>query len=281
MNEEPVTIPLAPPARAVSSSASVATNIATISAALDPRSVLGTLSTPGGRTRLQTGIVFWARLNALICLGLTVVMRMTDWFETGSSEVPWSSLLLVAVLLSTSSIVNRVRLDRRGLEYADLISTVASGAGFALMVATWPEMPLDARELVFLVATAQLLMTRAAVVPSSGRRSFWIGCLVLFSGVVACIHGRVSADQPWLLPVIRMAFPMMATVVASVLASRRIYGLQRQVNEARRLGPYTLVEKVGRGGMGEVFKARHALLRRPTAIKLIRPDNAGELVVAV
>jgi len=71
-----------------------------------------------------------------------------------------------------------------------------------------------------------------------------------------------------------MVVPGLATVVASVLASRRIYGLQRQVNEARRLGPYTLVEKVGAGGMGEVFRARHALLRRPTAIKLIRHENA-------
>jgi serine/threonine-protein kinase len=135
-------------------------------------------------------------------------------------------------------------------------------------------MPLDVQDLVFQVAMAQLLMTRAALVPSSGQRSFWIGCITLLSGAGLCITGRTAAELPWLLPVFRITVPSFATVIASMLASRQIYGLQLQVNEARRLGPYTLLEKVGAGGMGEVFTARHALLRRPTAIKLIRPDSA-------
>lgn len=46
--------------------------------------------------------------------------------------------------------------------------------------------------------------------------------------------------------------------------------------KAKQLGPYTLEGKLGSGGMGVVYRARHALLRRPTAVKMIQVERVGE-----
>ena len=62
---------------------------------------------------------------------------------------------------------------------------------------------------------------------------------------------------------------------------REVWRLDKQLRRARRMGSYELTELLGQGGMGEVWQARHRLLARPAAIKLIRRDRLEEVGVEI
>ncbi len=72
-----------------------------------------------------------------------------------------------------------------------------------------------------------------------------------------------------------LVLPYMVVVVLAHVASRVVYDLGTAVRKARELGSYRLEERLGAGGMGEVWRARHHMLARPAAIKLIRPGALG------
>jgi len=72
---------------------------------------------------------------------------------------------------------------------------------------------------------------------------------------------------------------VVASIFAIALAhmgARVIYGLGREIAKARAMGSYQLEERLGQGGMGEVWRAKHRLLARTAAIKLIRPTLVGD-----
>jgi serine/threonine-protein kinase len=58
----------------------------------------------------------------------------------------------------------------------------------------------------------------------------------------------------------------------ATIAARTMYGARQQIAAARTVGSYELTERLGQGGMGEVWGARHLLLARPAAVKLILPE---------
>jgi serine/threonine-protein kinase len=72
-----------------------------------------------------------------------------------------------------------------------------------------------------------------------------------------------------------MHYPDYLLLGVAVVISHVVTGLGRQVAKAREMGSYQLGELLGRGGMGEVYHAKHRMLARPAAIKLIRPEMLG------
>jgi len=64
--------------------------------------------------------------------------------------------------------------------------------------------------------------------------------------------------------------------VTSIYGSHRFGAQRRETFDLQQVGVYSLREKLGSGGMGDVYLAEHRLLKRPCAIKLIKPEIAGD-----
>ena len=84
-----------------------------------------------------------------------------------------------------------------------------------------------------------------------------------------------GVDIPSAPVVLWTYLPNYICALLAVLPSHVITRLGNQVKQARELGSYQVGELLGRGGMGEVYAARHRMLRRPAAVKLVRPGKLG------
>jgi serine/threonine-protein kinase len=76
------------------------------------------------------------------------------------------------------------------------------------------------------------------------------------------------------LPPLELGLLLVSPFIAALLSfavSRVVYRMSEGIVKAREVGSYRLVERLGVGGMAEVWRAEHRLLARPAAVKLIRP----------
>ena len=100
-----------------------------------------------------------------------------------------------------------------------------------------------------------------------------VPAMVLIS--ISVFPPPVSRPNGWMV-FIAFGFPYLLVVIMAYVGARVVYSLGTEVSRARELGSYRLEERLGEGGMGEVWRARHRLLARPAAIKLIRSSVPGQ-----
>ncbi len=185
--------------------------------------------------------------------------------------------LAATAILFLDWILARGASSERALRWVDAIGTIAAAFAYAAMERT---MPLTWRpdQLVLLIANA-VLLGRAALVPSAPRRTAWISAISVLPMPLVALelfrNGRLGDLVPGAV-VTQATLWSTFLVILATLISNVTFHLRKSVARARRLGQYTLLEKIGQGGMGVVYRAEHQMLRRPTAIKLLPPHSASE-----
>jgi serine/threonine-protein kinase len=143
--------------------------------------------------------------------------------------------------------------------------------GLLVLVVTGGSIPEpDLRRMVMLLSVNLLLFTRSIFIPSTAGRTLAVSVLAALPLAVHALTTETVRLSVW------KVMWLLAAITVATAGSAVIYGLRREVRHALQLGQYTLEEKLGEGGMGVVYRARHAMLRRPTAIKLLKRERMGD-----
>src|SRR5262245_24287292 len=155
-----------------------------------------------------------------------------------------------------------------------------------VQVYAWGRSVDDAEGMLCVLAAAYtvpyvfLIIGYAAVIPSGWRRCTAVVSVFALTPVVVATAatGRALPFLPVYLVYFLLPMVMCLALVVAIVAygTHRVEMLRQEAAEARKLGRYQLKRLLGAGGMGQVYFAEHVLLKQPCAIKLIRPEKAGD-----
>jgi hypothetical protein len=124
---------------------------------------------------------------------------------------------------------------------------------------------------------AILILASAMIMPGSPRRTLVASLAAAAMGPIGIAIASASGRPvPPAYVTLVLYLPNFIWAVVATLPSAMFQRMGRQIKEARELGSYELVEQLGAGGMGAVWRARHRLLARDAAIKLVRQEALGD-----
>jgi serine/threonine-protein kinase len=249
----------------------------------------------GTRPRLadETAALLRQRLTAVaLVLSLTTTVTFIRGFFL--PELPLfvlRTVVLVVVIGSLVLLLSRVRLSTEMLRMVELAVFGAVAVQVLSGLSQWmlalaqegdAASTVAGKQMIFFAWTT-LILLYGMFMPNTWKRA----AVVLFPA--ACIPYATilflrwqSEDVAAILDADRFGLPApmpLLAAFAGVYASHVIHSIRLEAFRARQFGQYRLKEKLGAGGMGEVYKAEHVLLKRPCAIKLIRPGNDTDATV--
>jgi serine/threonine-protein kinase len=222
-------------------------------------------------------------LAAVLWTLATVLYHVVDRIvaEADAAWAGWQpsdSIAIVSVIVSLALYVYTRRSSRApqvllnvGLGYMVFLSLMVG------LIGHWEpagQRPVTAPAISWVGA---IVLMFAALLPSTPVKMLVAGLISASANPVGMLVARSRGVWEFgpATNALVMHYPDFLLVGVSVVISIVVTRLGQQVARAREMGSYQLGELLGRGGMGEVYKATHRMLARPAPIKLIRPERVG------
>ena len=234
------------------------------------------------QSRVSTYVGF-----AMVFWGVAFVAdRVIKWFSFGDMFAESSGWYLHAHYLAVAVLFLMLLATRYGqrsvplLRVLEVSATLLQAVLASILIC---QLPLAARpEFMSLFAATLFLVLRAGIVPGTPGGALIVGVLTVTPSIALTIHLYAGMTEVPGSGSLGLAIAYMLEWAAMALATTTsvhavIYGLHERVQE---LGQYTLLHKIGEGGMGVVYRARHALLRRATAVKVLPLEHMTPTGVA-
>jgi len=234
----------------------------------------------------------WKRARLVLAIGLAinVLMWLVTLFVPMAEPVThyaawawkdWLDLLYPGSFAAGLAYLYAARPGARGLQLAVLLVVAANVAAFMLQTAlSDPEaLPGFGIALALFVPAAfipwrvyyQVALSAIALLAAAGAPAL---AYLLVPEVQA--FWETAATRGFGQQIFMNAVGTLLLGATSVFVTRTLYGLRKTAFRAQRLGNYVLHKEIGEGGMGKVFVAEHALMCRPSAVKVLKATDGGD-----
>lgn len=269
-----------------------------------PRCQMAYANKTGDQFSYEFGPLLRSRLRIVALIALipqayfTVIQSVLD--SASSSHLHMIGTLLQGVVLLTVTVIGALLWSKIPLTSCQLRKLEIGIFGTATLFFGWlhycslyhaeflnwvipgSEAEFELFFLVMISLTLRwffLIVLYGVFVPNTWQRSTTMIGLAVFITLSLTVVGAWNNDRLWpilFLPLLSVAVVLLAASAIAIFGSSRIHALHQEAYEAKQVGQYRLLEKIGAGGMGEVYRAEHMMLRRPCAVKLIRQDQAKD-----
>jgi hypothetical protein len=210
-----------------------------------------------------------------IALALNPIARLAGWYALPRPRThAVVSVVMIVVSVMVAWTARRERLPPVRLLDLGLLYEVIVAFGIALgdhLTPLTAERPLET--ISWLCVWIVLF---PLIVPATPGKAIVAGLAAASTWPLAYAIGVRLGNPPAAAATVALnSLENYLAAIIALLPSLVLRRLGAAVQKAREMGSYELVERLDRGGMGEVWRARHRMLARPAAIKLIRPDRLG------